>query len=178
MARVITGWEKVGFFIDALKENAMSYGLAIVFLCTHGGVGGAILYFGTDLDFLQLFAGYVFLVAGVGTFLLIFYLNISSMAYYYENAIMKKYGRYRRATVTEITHETDETDGVIRCFITVRHAGEELADLFELSLEKAHLLEQLLVMKDIPVRIVDDMPALLRIAPRKLHRELELQTRD
>lgn len=178
MARVITGREKVGFFIDALKENAMSYGLAIVFLCTSGGLGGAILYFGTDLDFLQLLAGYILLIAGVGSFLSIFYLNISSMAYYYENAIMKKYGRYRRAAVTKITHEADDTDGVIRCFITVRHAGAELADLFELSLEKAHLLDVLLSMREIPVRIVDDMPELLRIAPRKLLKELELKNRD
>jgi hypothetical protein len=172
VARIITGREKLGFFLYALKEHTFMYGMSLLPL-SFAGIGGAIWYFANDLEMDQTIFVAVSLVFGLGFFLMMIYFSISSMRYYYENAIIKKYGRYWSMPVAEITHEVDEEDEVVRCFISVRYVGQTLGDLFELPLEKKHLVPALEGMREVPVRVVEGMPSLLRIAPRKLLRELE-----
>lgn len=142
-----------------------------MFLIGFGGTG-LLFLLNTDNTPKTIF-GALFLASGIFAFSLIFYLNISSMRYYYESALMKKYARYKILRITDITKETDEEDEVIRCFICIDYNSDTLSDLFEISLEKEHLLDNLKVGMLIDVRIAEQLPSTMRIANRKLLKRLE-----
>jgi len=173
MIKKLSFHDKYTFFRYALKQHLFTYLLSLFFLVSFGGVGLAILLFSKSSNFTDTFGALVFLIAGIGVFSLMFYLNISSMQYYYELAIIKKYARYKTATITEISKEIAEDDGVIRCFISVNYEGYILTDLFELSIEKENLLKYLKEKMYISIRIAEQLPSAMRISPRKLLRQLE-----
>lgn len=145
--------------------------MGLVFLIGFGGVGLLILLNADNT--LDIIGGGLFLASGIFAFSLIFYLNISSMQYYYESALMKKYARYKILRVTDIIKEIDEEDEVIRCFISIDYNNDTLSDLFEISLEKEHLLDNLKIGMLIDVRIAEQLPSAMRIANRKLLKRLE-----
>ena len=170
---MITRADKKEAFFTALKFHLLLYIMAFVFLFGFGGVGGGLLYFVKDLDIGLMIFSAIFLFVGIGVFLLLCYLNVSSMRYHYENALMKKYGHYTKAAMIEVAFKSDAADGVIRCFITVRYANKEYSDLFELPSQKEQLLPILKTLQYVPVRVVDDLPKIFRIAPKKLLQALE-----
>lgn len=165
--------ERIHFFFEALKKHLVLYIMAVVFLLAFGGVGLGILLFTNDLDLGELIFGSVFLFVGIGCFILIFYLNISSMQYWFNSAVMKRYARYRKAAITEVTHEYDTVEGIILCFISINHQGYILTDVFELAVEKEYLLVHLKKKLFISIRIAEQLPSSMRIAPRKLLAQLE-----
>jgi len=181
----ITLNQKVIFFVEAVNQHVVLYILAIIFLISFGGMGLLMLH-GLDESSYNSgtsIVGWVFLSVGVGSFLLIFYLNISSVAYYYESAIVKKYGSYQRATVVKVEHEIEYTSSNkddeiyeipsgIRCYLTLNYNMREYMGVFDLQIKDKELLIILETIEDIPVRIVKDIPEYFRIAPRKLYTEL------
>ncbi|MEJ2498842.1 MAG: hypothetical protein P8Y49_02680 [Sulfurovaceae bacterium] len=168
----ITAGTKIGFFIAALKKHlALLIFNFILLLVSCGGI--YFLFYANDgLNLFEIIV-ITFFIAMLTLISIVFlYMNISSIRYYYEKEIVKKYGRYRDADIAEMTRETDTKDGVIRCTISVNYAGEKLTDLFELPLDESHLLPKLLAMQKVPIRVVDAMPSLFNIAERKLLKEL------
>ena len=165
--------ERTHFFFEALKKHIVLYVMAIVFLLAFGGVGLGILLFSEELNIGEMVFGAVFTFVGVGSFFLILYLNLSSMRYWFNSAVMKKYARYKKAAITEVTFEHDTVDGLILCFISINHQGYILTDVFELAIEKEYLLAYLKKKLFISIRIAEQLPSAMRIAPKKLLRQLE-----
>jgi len=145
--------------------------MGLVFLIGFGGVGLLILLNADNT--LDIIGGGLFLASGIFAFSLIFYLNISSMQYYYKSSLMKKYASYKIFHITDITKEIDEESQVIRCFISINYNGLTISDLFEISIEKEHLLINLKAGMPIDVRIAEQLPSAMRIANRKLLKRLE-----
>jgi hypothetical protein len=171
MLHITTG-EKIGFFIASLKRHlALLIFNSILLIASCGGIyfiflsnSNANLF---ETGILTFFIAIFTLISTIFLFM-----NSSSIRYYYEKEIVKKYGRYRDAQVTEMIHETDTEDKVIRCFISVHYGGEKLTGLFELPLEESQLLPLLLAMQKIPIHVVDAIPSLFNIAQKKLLRKL------
>lgn len=173
MLKKLTFKDKKHFFFVALKEHLVLYMMSLFFLLSFGGVGLSMLVFSKELDIPSLIAAIVFLVIGVGIFVLIFYLNISSMQYYFNSAVMKKYARYKRVAITDVTYEEMPEDGVILSFISVNYEGHTLTDVFELPIEKKTLLKHLKKKMFIYISIAEQLPSAMRIAPKKLLKQLQ-----
>lgn len=154
--------------MTALKQHVALYLMALVFGLGLGGAGYLIAF-----NLGNMLAGAIFMCIGLGIFCLMFYLNFSSMQYYFDAALMKKYARYRTAAITEIEKEVDEKDEVVRCFITVNYEGHTLTDLFEILIKNEHLLENLKKNMRISIRIADQRLSEMRISPKKLLKQLE-----
>lgn len=166
--------EKIHFLLLALKRHLpLLIFNFILLLASCGGIYFVFYVVGLGLFEIIVIAFFIAIL----TLLSIVFLsmNISSIRYYYEKEIVKKYGRYRDAGIAEITHEADTEDGVIRCIISVNYAGEKLTDLFELPIKESHLLPKLLAMQKVPIHVVDAMPSLFSIAERKLLKELRVK---
>ena len=86
---------------------------------------------------------------------------------------MKKYARYKRVAITDITYEEMPEDDVILSFISVNYEGHILTDVFELSIEDKALLKHLKKKMFIYISIAEQLPSNMRIAPRKLLKQLK-----
>ena len=173
MLKKLTFRDRFSFFFSALKIHLVLYITGFVFLLGLGGIGLGLLLFKNELDMPSLIFAWAFLGTGIGVFVLIFYLNISSMQYHFNSAIMKKYARYKKMAITDFTHDEVLEDGVIQCFISVNYEGYILTDLFELPIKKKSLLEHLKKKMFISISIAEQLPSAMRISPRKLLKQLE-----
>lgn len=79
MLKKLTFSDRVTFFYNALKKHLVLYSMSIFFLFTFGGIGLMILSSNKELDIPSLIGAWAYISVGIGIFVLIFYLNISSM---------------------------------------------------------------------------------------------------
>lgn len=168
----LTIGEKIHFLLLAFKRHLPLLIFNFILLLASCGGIYFIFYANVGLSLFEIIVIAFFIAILTLVSIVFLSMNISSIRYYYEKEIVKKYGRYRDAGIAEITHEADAEDGVIRCTISVNYAGEKLTDLFELPLEESYLLPKLLAMQKVPIHVVDAMPSLFSIAERKLLKEL------
>jgi hypothetical protein len=170
MSEKISRHDKFRFFVEALKGHLLLYGLGILLMLAFFAIGYMAFWGGSEP---RSFAGTFFFVDGIAVFVLILYLNVTGMQDDYASAMLRKYGRNTTARVTKVSFEADDADSIIRCYVSVNYTGQQLTELIELPGDKAHLLDTLQQGMHVPVRVVDGVPATLRIAPRELLNGLE-----
>ena len=185
MQRLITPKQKRTLLFTALKKHLgiillMSF-MTVVFL----GSGLAILYFAKDGE--MFFLGAFFSLIGAALLVAGIFMNTSSVRYYYEGELGRKYGRYHQASITEIKedihieretnkhsrHYGQEVDRHYYYAITVLLNQQPITAMYEPPKGKHELAQKLVEGMNIQVRMVPGMEQTLRISPRKLTAQLE-----
>ena len=185
MKSSITLKQKRALLFAALKKHLgiillMSF-MTLVFL----GSGVAILYFAEGGE--MVFLGGFFSLIGAASLVANIIMNTSSVRYYYEGELGRKYGRYEQVAIVEIKEEihiereTNKHSGnygkeVDRHFyyaITVLLNQQPITAMYEPGKGKHEMAKKLEAGMKIQVRMVPGMAQTLRISPRKLTTQLQ-----
>ncbi len=185
MKSSITLKQKRALLLGALKKHLgiillMSF-MTLVFL----GSGVAILYFAEGGE--MVFLGGFFSVIGAALLIANIIMNTSSVRYYYEGELGRRYGRYEQVTIIEIKEDIhieretnkhsrnygEEVDRHYYYAITILLNQLPATAIYEPPKGKHELAKKMVVGMKIQVRMVPGMLKTLRISPRKLTAQLE-----
>ncbi|HOY71019.1 MAG TPA: hypothetical protein PL131_09985 [Methylotenera sp.] len=149
-------------------------------------IGGLTLWFAKDGA--TVIYGLVFLLSGLGLMVLNVYLNYSSCMYYYEQALLKQYGKTVEAIVTnKIISETLDKNGtanteddVVETDLSIQYQFVQTGKTYEGEsfISELALYEAIEIGAKVPVIVMRDHPNISRLQTKKLKRQLNISAKS
>lgn len=166
-----------------LRQHALifslMFGMGLVFVL----VGGLVAVYADDLG--AVLTGAVFLLAGGGMIFAAFYMNASSVAYYYESTLLKKRGRPAEGVVLDLWSEesTERAENgttlAIERLYFARFSYGVLNQTFESEsvIDREDVYSQLQEGMTIPLLVWPAQPTIVRVRQQKLRQQLQVQAK-
>lgn len=167
-----------------LRQHALifslMFGMGLIFLL----VGGLVAVYADDLG--AVLFGAVFFLAGGGVTFAAFYMNASSVDYYYESALLKKRGRPAEGFVLELWSEesTERAENgatlAIERLYFARYSYGVQNQTFESEsvIDREDVYSQLQEGMTIPLLVWPAQPTIVRVRQQKLRQQLQVQARE
>jgi ABC-type multidrug transport system fused ATPase/permease subunit len=147
-------------------------------------VGGLVIWFTAD----GLIFGMVFLLAGLAIIGFAFVSTYSSCLYYYQQSLLKQYGRSVEGIVINKVRDEfidknntlDDEDDVIETNLSIQYRFEQLGKSYESEsfLSDLALFDAIEVGMQVPIIVMKDHPNITRLQTKKLKKQLNVSAKN
>ncbi|MGB4811465.1 MAG: hypothetical protein WBP13_03145 [Methylophilaceae bacterium] len=150
-------------------------------------IGGMLIWF-SDADAI-IILGALFLLAGLAILGFGTYANYSSCIFYYEQSLLKQYGKNVEGIVTDkikdehpekASVQDDDDNGVVDTNLSIQYRFVQLGQTYESEsfISDLALFEAIEIGMKIPVIALKDHPNISRLQAKKLKQQLNLTVKN
>lgn len=147
-------------------------------------IGGLVVWLTAD----GLIFGMVFLLAGLAIIGFACVSAYSSCLYYYQQSLLKQYGRSVEGVVTNKTRDEfvdkndtlDDEDDVIETNLSIQYRFEQLGKTYESEsfLSDLALFDAIEIGMQVPIIVMKDHPNITRLQTKKLKKQLNVSAKN
>jgi hypothetical protein len=147
-------------------------------------IGGLVVWLTAD----GLIFGMVFLLAGLAIIGFACVSTYSSCLYYYQQSLLKQYGRSVEGIVTNKTRDEfvdkndtlDGEDDVIETNLSIQYRFEQLGKTYESEsfLSDLALFDAIEIGMQVPIIVMKDHPNITRLQTKKLKKQLNVSAKN